>query len=403
MNKKGFFIFLVLFTFILFMLVGLLSRIEEVRPYNTPLQKDVFEVSSLTDHESHSLREAIIEANASQRPATIRFKVSGAIILESPLPPLLNKKTFVTGRDGVAIDAGGISDEGFAWTVGGMDQVISGLAFYGNGNKGLLVLSGRGRIEKCAFEGFDTAVTLGGNNIIVEKSLLRANKRGMEVMEGAQFANILSNEFKGNREAGLWAVWPGRPQDAPAFLKAAMNRVSGNDTGMLLSLNRAEIEKNLVENNTKGIYLINSKNVQIKNNDVYQNRQHGIVLEDSLKNRVSENNLYQNGISGVLMNRSAGNLILGNRIFSNGMQGVTEVLTNIKSSLSPNHIEGNLISGNDDGVYVVGSSPVMKDNTINQNRSAGIRISDYGEGEKRYVSLPLIEGRETVDPVVRAE
>lgn len=75
----------------------------------------------------------------------------------------------------------------------------------------------------------------------------------------------------------------------------------------------------------------------------------------------------------------------------------------MKSSLSPNHIEGNLISGNEDGVYVVGSSPVMKDNTINQNRSAGIRISDYGEGEKRYVSLPLIEGRETVDPVVRAE
>lgn len=403
MNKKSFFVFLILFTVILFVLVGLLSRIEEVRPYKGPLQKDVFEVSSLTDQGSHSLREAIIEVNASQRPAAIQFKVSGAIILESPLPPLLNKKTAITGHDGVAIDASRISGDDFAWTVGGSDQVISGLAFYGKGNKGLLVLSGKGHIEKCRFEGFDAAVTLGGNNIIVEKSVLGANKRGIEVMDGAQFAHILSNEFKENLEAGLWAVWPGRPRDTPAFLKAAMNRVSYSPAGMILSLDRAEIEKNVVEKNTKGIYLINSKNILIKNNEVYQNHQHGIILEDSLKNRVTENNLYQNGISGVLMNRSAGNLILGNRIFSNGMQGVTEVLTNIKSSLLPNHIKGNIIIGNGDGVYVVGSSPILKDNAINQNRSAGIRISDYAVGEKRYVSLPLIEGRETVDPVVRAE
>lgn len=403
MNKKTFFIFLLIFSFILLLFVALLPRVEEIKPYKEPPQKKVFEVSSLLDQGDHTLREAIVEVNKAQRPVSIQFKVSGAILLEGPLPPLLNKGTTIAAQGTITIDGRRLSKDGFLWTIRGQDQTLSGITFSGQRNKGLLVLANNSRIEGCTFQGFDTAVTLGGNNVTVENALFSANKRGVELLEGAQFARIFSNEFKGNQEAGLWAVWPGIPQEKAAFLKAVKNHFSSNGTGMVLFLDRAEIEKNVIFHNDKGVHLLNAKNIKLQQNDIYQNREHGIIMEGAVRSQVAENKLYQNGIAGILMNRSVGNLLAKNQIFSNGAYGVAEVLSNVNSSFLPNHIKDNLISDNGDGVYIQAASPILEGNTIKQNRLSGVKISDYAAGEKRYHSDPRIENQGIVDPIVRKD
>ncbi len=247
-------------------------------------------------------------------------------------------------------------------------------------------------MEKCGFEGFDTGVTIAGTRMTVKDSLFINNKRGIEIMEGARHANISDNKFNKNTEAGLWAVWPGAPGESPSFLKVEKNHLSGNSIGILLSLSSAEIKKNTVTNNTKGIYLLNAVNIRVAQNDIYQNEEHGIVMEGAVKNQVNSNSIYQNNISGILMKGSAGNLIQENRIFSNGNSGVAEVLTDLKTTLLPNQVKNNLIRDNGIGVHIIASSPVLKGNEIKNNRASDIKTEDYEIRGKRYRALPRIEG-----------
>lgn len=390
MNRKTFLIFLGIFSIILLILVRLLPRVEEIRPYRKTVQKNIFEVTSLSDHGRNSLRETIVEINSSQRPVAIQFKVSGAIILEGPLPPLLNNETTVKTEGAVSIDGSNLSEDAFVWTIKGEGQTISGLSFQGKKNKGLLVLSNKGIIQGCRFEGFDTAVAIGGNNIHVEDSVFRANKRGIEALDGAQFAHIISNKLREGGDAGIWAVWPDKGR-MPAFLKVEKNHISNTPAGAILSLDRVDIEGNTLVSNGKGIYIIGSTNIKVRENEIYQNREHGIVMEDSAKNQVIKNAVYQNAVSGILLKRSAGNLISENRIFSNGSYGVIEVLTNKRTTLMPNTISYNLISDNGDGIYILASSPILKGNTIKDNRASVIKTEDYAEGGEIYKSMPRIE------------
>ena len=114
------------------------------------------------------------------------------------------------------------------------------------------------------------------------------------------------------------------------------------------------------------------------------------ILSDSTDGALLEENEVSNCVAvGILLRQARNTELRGNRIFGNGY-GIAVVL---EREGGPSVIAANLVLNQVvDGLFMVGASPVVRDNRIVGSRQAGLRILDY---------IPLRGGRLRGLPVVR--
>ena len=294
-----------------------------------------FLVSNTNDSGPGSLRQAILNANATNGFDRIEFRIPGAgvqtIMPLTPLPALTDSAALdATTQPGYAnqplveLDGSNVSEDAGLKLVAG-NSVVRGLVINRFGTDGIQVLKGGTNLIQGNFIGTDSSGAVG-----------RPNRReGLWLSES--FGNLIGgtnqtdrNVIAGNGEAGLY------------ILDGAMNCVQGNLIGLTVLGTEA------LPNGNHGIILYNSCANQIGGpqsaaNSISGNRGSGIYLNGPGATR----NLVQGNYIGT---NSGGDAAVGNK-----GDGITLIsaLDNLIGGTNPG--EGNLVSGNGKtGVYLSG-------------------------------------------------
>jgi len=116
----------------------------------------------------------------------------------------------------------------------------------------------------------------------------------------------------------------------------------------------------------------------------------GIYADATEGTPIEENEVDHNSAGGVLVRSARNTTVRSNRIYANGY-GIVVVFG---STASPNTVAGNVLLGQlEDGLYVVGGSPLMRANQVRGSRGSGLRILDFLWGRRpRVVADPFLEG-----------
>ncbi len=365
-----------------------------------PAQAATFTVSNTSDSGSGSLRQAILDANATNGLDTISFQISGAgvhtIAPLSPLPPLTDpaimdgttQPGYITqplielngasagANAGLRLLAGGCTVRGLIinrFLTDGIDisgpgtNLVAG-NFLGTDPTGLLA---RGN----AFEGIlisgSTGNVIGGTNV-ADRNLISGNAdAGVYILNGG--GNQIVGNFIGTTLAGTARL--GNTNNGVAINNSAGNSVGGNTSAA----------RNLVSgNNGSGVFLSGSAaggnfisgnylGTDLSGTLSLGNLGDGVTLSAAVNNVIggavagAGNLISGNAKAGVsLGGGAAGNLVQGNFIgtdatgkgaLGNTLAGVTIFGAGGNQIGGSTAVARNVISGNkQDGVFIQSST-----------------------------------------------
>ena len=162
------------------------------------------------------------------------------------------------------------------------------------------------------------------------------------------------------------------------------NTVTGNkDNGILCAgvNNHCRLEKNMeiASNRLAGIKVIESATVVINNNRIFGNFGQGILLVESSSAHIEQNDVYKNFKANIALggDGSSDTVILRNRIHDSRAEGIFMIEAGFA------WIHANEIGGNNDGIVMYDSSPLLLANDICENNRSGVIAGG--------VSFPRIE------------
>lgn len=284
-----------------------------------------FLVTSTSDSGAGSLRQAILDADASSGPNTINFQLSGS-------PPFTIKPTTALPALGTPTFINGTSQSGFSGTP--LIELDGSLA--GANVVGLQFLSASCTVRGLAINRFNAqGILLAGSSSVVQGCFIGTDTTGKIA--------------RGNSSFGIWIQSTGNLIGGSNTGDG--NLISGgNDTGIYMSKGT-----NLVQGNLIGVSITGTNALKNINNGIVIDACSGNVIGGNtvpLRNVVSGN-----GQSGIYLNtrNASGNVIQGNylgvgisgsMVVSNAGDGITiyGAATNTIGGVTPG--TGNVISGN---------------------------------------------------------
>ncbi|HSP83740.1 MAG TPA: NosD domain-containing protein, partial [Gillisia sp.] len=396
-----------------------------------------YTVTNTNDSGEGSLRQAIINANASSITDNIFFNINGAgshtIQLNSALPAItqtvvLDATTqpgYSSGNPVIIIDGNAVPGDGFWLTTATSGSVIKGFVlggFSSSGRAAIYANSSGGHIITGNFIGIaangTTAMantfgiylqnssgnTIGGTSIN-DRNLIAGNSTGLQLVNSGSSDNRIQGNFFGTDKGGSYAVSNG---NNIVVSNAPNNLIGGTDPG----------EMNLISGAIRGTLGIG---VTIAGSGSTGNR----VLGNYIGTDITGNIPIRNGFAGIFITAGAsqniigsvnggnvisgnfdpdqfrgngiqidkegtnGNRIVGNRIGTNAAG--TAALPNLSGidlqDGSNNTViggtlpgEGNLISGNRNSGIEIGNSPSEAPNSSNNNIILGNLIGSSADG-----------------------
>jgi parallel beta-helix repeat protein len=200
---------------------------------------------------------------------------------------------------------------------------------------------------------------------------------GMDVEQGSSGIKIEHNVISVNTGAGL-----SLSQTSSDTVSA--NTLSGSKVDIgVVQANANTIESNIIVNAvTDGIELGNSSGNKIENNTVTGNgtggQGQGILLSTVTSTTVSGNTVSNNMTNGIeVAVTSSGVSISTNTVGSNGGDGIA------LSATSSSQVAGNTITGNANGIHLLGSdNNQIHGNSIQHSKNDGIWMNADSAGNK---------------------
>jgi hypothetical protein len=183
----------------------------------------------------------------------------------------------------------------------------------------------------------------------------------------------------------VWAVAATPPVSTQtAGLDILRNRFTGDNQPVVIFNVPARLEANMFEDAHAAAVYAHGARVAITNNRIRAGRNFGIQVEHSDYGLIANNEVDHNCAGGMIVRNMRNTMVSANRVYANGY-GIIVVEGN---PVSPNTITGNLIAQHlEDGLYVIGSSPMLRHNRLLQNRKAGLRLSSL-ETVNRQLLIP---------------
>lgn len=378
------------------------------RPVQPELRAGVeFLVTSPRDTGPGSLREAIFAADRAQTRARIRIRTD-RLVLETPLPPLVNP-------DGVVIEASDSSAEIDARGVGGepvLDvaaprSVVRGLRIRGTAGSAILVRASGARLQNVTLIECTVAVHLaeGVEDLSVEDSSFEANSTGIRLEPGAAGVRVINNRFRRHDGAAVWAVSTSAPlPGVPPTIVLRGNRFEDDRVSLVLINTPAEVNDNQFDRAAEAaIYLTGPATV--RRNRIQRGARVGVFGDAPDRALIEDNEVNHNFAVGILLRQARSTEVRRNRVYENGY-GIAAV---IDGGGGPTVVADNqVLSQREDGLYVVGASPILRGNSALGNRSAGLRVLDYVRLRRgRLAGNPLLQENvfrgNGVDAPVRGE
>jgi Right handed beta helix region len=350
------------------------SRSESLRPQPPELRADAsLEVISGRDHGGGTLREAI--AAAARHPGRVRIVVHPArITLLSPLPPLVNAGGIVLDASAsrCELDAAAIGDVP-ALQITSPNTTIAGLRIRNAREAAILVTAPGATLRDVAVrDSADGIVLAGARGAAIERSLFERNTNGIRIDGSSPGATVRGSTFRGHDGAGIWAVTGAR--DAGPVVRIENNtfrddRISIVAVNLGATVTRNDI-RGAVEN---GIYVMQSRSA-IRSNRILGGAGGGILADRTDNVRVEQNEIDHNAAVGIMIRSSRNAGVQRNVVYANAY-GIASIFGDRGA---PNVIAENLVMNHRiDGVFIVGSSPVLRANRLLQNRGAAARVLDF--------------------------
>ena len=366
-----------------------------------------FTVSNTNDSGAGSLRQAILDANATSGADTINFSVAGTISPASPLPTITEQVTINgysapgavqnsagtgSGFNGtlvVEIEGSMAGTSGIGLHVSAGNCTIQGLVINRFQEAGIRIDAGTGTKIYGNFIGTDLAGTtsLGNFNrgVLIVGSTL--NQIGNSTPENT---NVISGNFgtgisiTGGGSASVARNFIGTDKNGTADLGNTQDGVRIVDSSGSTIGGANSIFRNIISGNDgSGVSIIQSSNVTSATLNVIRGNFIGVDVTGNAVTTIGgfQTSPVGNSGSGVLIN-AAGNTVGGNRTTtansSNCVSACNVIAGNRANgvSISSSFATGNTVSGNNIGVGITNTpSNGTSGNSIG-NRDNGVQISN---------------------------
>lgn len=366
------------------------SQFRILSPESVPAAE--ISVTSEADGGLGSLREAIFAAAKNPGKTQIKIKVN-KIILKTPLPPLVNAQgiDIDTEESHAAIDAK-LLPEGPVLDVATPSAHILGLQINNASGQAILLRESGARIKGVVISNSKEGIYLvdGVQDVVIEQSRFEGNITGIHLQPAVSRVTVKDNTFLHQRKASIWAVSP-KPQDMDKHINLVVrgNRFTRDFQSIVLIHAQGKIMNNSFEGMEEAaVYLVGSGSMA-KNNRLSNGLRFGFSIDSSSGMVIEENEIDHNAGGGILLKSSSGVNIKRNRLYDNGY-GMAVLFG---SRANPNTIADNLLlQQKQDGLYVVGESPILRSNVVRQSGKAGIRLLTYKKTKGELLTPnPLLE------------
>jgi hypothetical protein len=379
-----------------------------------------FTVTNTSDSGPGSLRQAILDANASPGLDTIGFSIGSGVKTIAPVTalPTITDPVIIDGRtqpgylstplielsganagpgvDGLHITSG----DSFVWALA-INRFQA--QFLGGGGNGIVLETGGSNHVYLCFIGTDVGGTVAHGNLASGVLVLNSSRNliGGGAPPGGLYWNVISGNstgvfISGSSDANeilfsiLGTNLP-KTVDLGNFIDGvsvaggsgnviAGNTIAGNDgNGVSIGPGAAStfVQNNKIGadtsfgNGNNGIEVSGSAGSQILGNSVARNGSNGILLFSGASNNVVDSNLAGgpdsgNAFNGIIVSGGQGNTITGNTVIGNGTNGIR-----IRSGALGNLVKGNLIGVDPSGAKVPNTLDGIQINDGAMNNTIG--------------------------------
>lgn len=194
--------------------------------------------------------------------------------------------------------------------------------------------------------------------------------------------------FSRHVSAGIWASGPSESNPGEPRLVVKDNKFLENRIGVGVINVGASLSNNEFTRSREAGIFVSGRGVTIQHNRVSSGTI-GVQAEETRGLSLVDNEIDHNVSMGVLLRSSSGAMVRANRVHANGY-GIAIIQGTVGT---PNLIVDNVLLGQTvDGVFVLGSSPSLRNNRIQSSSAAGVRVLTYVLPQGRRIAAnPSLE------------
>jgi hypothetical protein len=363
---------------------------RRVEPGNSTDKMLTQHVTNAGDRGPGTLREALFLVAGATAPTTISIEVP-QIKLETALPALVNGRgvRLVGQASGTVIDAQGLN-AGPVFDVSGPNTSIEGITVSKCPAAAVLVRSIHFRLSAVSIESCDVGVEVAENasDTLLERNHFTKNRVGIRFAASGHNTAVANNEFKEDKDAGLWAV-RSAPDSHDEVIGIHDNKFTEDTAGIVAGNIPVLIERNdFINAHESDVHVVGAGAV-IRGNRINGGASMGIVAENAVKAVIDDNELEGLTAYGVMVRGSSETLVRANRLHNCGY-GLAFVLGD-KAKVST-AVDNIIIEAKNNGIDVIGDSPILKRNQVLRARAYALHVEDFQPpGGQKVQSQPFLE------------
>jgi hypothetical protein len=347
---------------------------HRARPQRAADKSVLVHVTNAGDRGPGTLREALFIAAAGTGSSTISIEVA-KIDLETALPALVNGRGIrLIGLSGATIDAHALNS-GPVLDISGPNTSIEGVTIVNCPAAAILVRAVRFRLSASTIEGCDVGVEVADNSsdTLLERNHFRKNRLGVRFAASGHNSAVASNEFKEDKDAGLWAVRSAL-DSRDDVIGIHDNKFTEDGTGIVAGNIPVLVERNdFINSHEAAVHVVGAKAL-IRANRISGGASMGIVAETARGAVIDDNELEGLTAYGVMVRGSADTLVRGNRLHNCGY-GLAFVLGDPHSVSTA--VENTIIEPKFNGIDVIGDSPNLRRNQVLRAHAFALHVEDF--------------------------
>ena len=333
-------------------------------------------VHSGADSGPGTLREAIYAAAQADQRVRIELLPS-RIVLRTPLPPIV-------GRDGVVIDATerGTVVDGAALAAGAVLDIIAptstlvGLSFSNAREEAVRIRAGRVLLRDLTFSRCGDAINILPDvvGVTIEQSRFTGNTIGVRVGATSSAVVVRNSRFRGHEQAAIWASSARTARaDAGPRLNVQANRFDDDRLSIAAINVPALIERNEIRGTRDmAVYLFGTRSI-VRLNRI-EGGVFGVLADSTERSEIVQNEIDGGRTAGILIRSARDTVVVRNRLHSN-VYGLAVVFG---TGANADRIDENaILASQQDGLYLIGASPLIRRNHIIQSEAAAARVLDF--------------------------
>jgi nitrous oxidase accessory protein NosD len=359
-------------------------------PLRTAAKAVLVHVTNAGDKGPGTLREALLVVATATGQSVISIEVP-KINLESALPAFVNGHgvKLLGNSSGVQIDGKALA-AGPVFDIAGPNMSIDGITIRNCPAAAILVRSVRFHLTASTIVSCDVGVEVADNasDALLEGNRFIRDRLGVRFGAAGHNSAVANNEFREDRDAGLWAV-RGTPASLDDVIAIHDNRFTADGIGVVAGNIAVLVERNeFIAARDADIHLVGAGAV-IRENRIKGGASMGIVAEKARGADIDRNDLEGLAAYGVMVRGSSNMLVRGNRLHNCGY-GLAFVLGDAREVST---VVGNtIIEPKFNGIDVIGDSPIFRHNEVLRAHAYAFHVEDYHAPDGRKTrSQPILD------------